>query len=164
MQAQIVQIRQSPDYTQDILRGAELLAGGKLLVLPTETVYGVAGSLADSASRSALHELRSSPNKPLTLHVARPHDALAYLGEVKDLATRMMRKLWPGPVGLVFSVPQDRRRQVVAKWGLEETDLYDGDSITIRCPDDRVFFDIVSRVDKPVALSAPGGIPTQRQV
>src|SRR5271154_231647 len=113
MQTQVLQILQAPDYAQEILRGVDLLNSGKLLVLPTETSYAVAGLLTNSAARAALNEIRQSPTpKPVTLHVARPADAMQYLGEVNELGRRMMRKLWPGPIGLQFDVPESRRKEV----------------------------------------------------
>ena len=47
----------------------------------------------------------------------------------------MHRKLWPGPVALVFEVPEKHGAKVAAAWNLPESDLYDGDRITLRCPD-----------------------------
>jgi protein-tyrosine phosphatase len=68
----------------------------------------------------------------------------------------MMRKLWPGPVGLIFGVEESRRREVAGELGLAEGDLYDGPSIALRCPDHPVFYDVVSQVEGPVALTATG--------
>jgi len=158
MQAQVLNILDAPDYAQEIARGAELLAAGKLLVLPTETVYGVAGLLTNPTARAALAQMRPTPSpKPFIIHLARPGDALAYLGEANDFARRMMRKLWPGPVGLIFAVPEARRTQVAAQLGLAESDLYENGAITLRCADHPVFYDVVSRVNGPVVLTAPGG-------
>jgi L-threonylcarbamoyladenylate synthase len=157
MQAQIVQILGAADYSQEILRAAELLSAGKLVVLPTETVYGVAGVLSNPQAHAMLTELRhSSAARSFTVHVARPEGALQYLGEVNDFARRAMRKLWPGPIGLIFDVPAERRRQVAKKLKVAEEDLYDGSSITLRCPDHPVFEDIAGRVEGPVALISAG--------
>ena len=158
MQAQIVQMLGAPDYPQEVARAAELLAGGNLLVLPTETVYAVAGVLSSTEARNALGQVRGlTGNKPFTIHVARAEDALRYLGEVNDFARRAMRKLWPGPIGLIFEVPPQRRREVAAAIGVHESELYDGSSITLRCPDNPVFADIVGKVTEPVVLTSAGG-------
>jgi L-threonylcarbamoyladenylate synthase len=163
MQADILQILEAADYSQDILRGVEALSAGKLLILPTETVYGVAGLLTHPDAREALHDLRQTMiTHNFTVHVARPQDAMQYLGDVNDYGRRLMRKLWPGPVGLIYQVPANRRQEVVQKLVLTELDLYDGDAITLRCPDHRVFFDLVSQIDKPVALISPPGGPCRQ--
>jgi L-threonylcarbamoyladenylate synthase len=157
MQAQILQILGAPDYGQEIRRGSELLSAGKLLVLPTETVYGVAGVLTNAETRAGLSQIRGGTgSKPFTLHVARAEDALEFVGDVNDFARRAMRKLWPGPIGLVFDVPEETRRRMAKKFGLEQSDLYEGTSITIRCPEHPVFMDVVGMVDEPVVLTSAG--------
>ncbi|HEX8911240.1 MAG TPA: Sua5/YciO/YrdC/YwlC family protein, partial [Humisphaera sp.] len=85
---------------------------------------------------------------------------------LSDLADRMVRKLWPGPVGLVFDVPAGRRAEVAREHGLAESDLYDAaGTITLRCPDDLVAQDVIARAGGPVALtlagSGSGGSTTQ---
>ncbi|MGD0388233.1 MAG: Sua5/YciO/YrdC/YwlC family protein [Tepidisphaeraceae bacterium] len=159
MQAQIVQILNAADYPQEIQRAAELLAAGKLVVLPTETVYGVAGVLTNAEVRSSLAQIRGSASpKPFTIHLARPGDAVQYLAEANDFARRVIHKLWPGPVGLVFDVAESRRREVASELGVEPGDLYDGASITLRCPDHPVFVDVVGKVKEPVVLSSSGQV------
>jgi len=155
MQAQIVQILRSTDYEQEIARAAEMLEAGKLVVLPTETVYGVAGSLANPQGRQALRELRQGAGNAFTVHLADPQNAAIYLGELRELERRMMRKLWPGPVSIIFEVAEDRCRQVAAELNVPRADMYDGNSITLRCPDHRVFSDVVGRISGPVALTSP---------
>ncbi len=159
MQAQILQILKAPDYAQQIARGAELLAAGKLLLLPTETVYGVAGLLSHPDARAALTELRQSPaNKPFTVHLAQPKKAMDYLGPVNEFGRRVMRKLWPGPVGLMFDVPAARREEVAARWSLAPNNLYGDAAISIRCPDHPVFYDLISLIEEPLAMTVPRGI------
>ncbi len=105
-----------------------------------------------------MNDLRpSSARRPLTVHVAKPADARQFLGDCSDLELRLMRKLWPGPVGLIFTVPEDRRWEVSRTLDVPMEDLYDESTITLRCPDHPVFFDVVSQVNQPVALTAPPG-------
>src|SRR5208282_5002763 len=157
MQAQIVQILGASDYALETQRAAELLSAGKMVILPTETVYGVAGLLTHAEARTALAQIRGGTTpKPFTIHVARPDDALQYLGETSAFARRAMRKFWPGPIGLIFDVKEEVRLQLARKLGIEQSDLYDGSSVTLRCPDNRVFTDVVAQVKEPVALIAAG--------
>src|SRR5688500_14236179 len=114
MSVPIVNIFEVGDYDVQIARARDQLAGGGLVVLPTETVYGAAGVLTQEAARRRLEALRGggSAGKPFTIHLARVSDANRYLGAVSDFGQRLMRKLWPGPVGLIFDVPEARRTQV----------------------------------------------------
>jgi L-threonylcarbamoyladenylate synthase len=143
-----------PDFEDELEKGAATLNNGGLVVLPTETVYGAAGRLDRPAAKSRLQALRAGgEQKPMTIHIARHEDALQYLGPTTDLGRRLMQKLWPGPVGLTFEVPADRRQQVAAKLGLPESDLYDGETITLRFPDHPVTTKIMAMVDGPVAVT-----------
>jgi protein-tyrosine phosphatase len=157
MPTPIVSILDEPDYAAQIARGANALISGGVVVLPTETVYGAAGLLKDVGATARLRALRGGEgNKPFTIHVARSEDALQYLGPVSELGQRLMKKLWPGPVGLRFDVPAERRAEVAARLNLAETDLYDSGGITLRCPDHRVTTDILAQVPGPVVLTMAG--------
>jgi len=156
MATPVISIFSVGDYDAQVQRGAEVLRSGGLVVLPTETVYGAAGLLSHPTARSRLRELRGDASpKPFTVHVAHPADALDYLGAVSDLGKRLMKKLWPGPVGLIFDVPAERRRQVAERLGLAESDLYDESTLTLRCPEHIVATDIISAAEGPVVITVP---------
>jgi len=157
MPAAVVHIFEEADYEAQIARGADTLLSGGLVVLPTETVYGAAALLSDEGARKRLRGLRDSgDSKPFTIHLPRRDDALQYLGAVTDFQKRLMKKLWPGPVGLVFQVPPDRRAEVAGGLKIGGNDIYDGFSITLRCPDHLVTSDILSEVRGPVGLTMAG--------
>lgn len=157
MAASIVHIFDIGDYESQIRRGADLLRSGGVVALPTETVYGAAGLINNQTARRRLGELRGEGGgTPFTLHVARTDDARKYLGELNEFEERLLLKLWPGPVGLVFDVPAQRRREVAGALNVAESDVYDGETITLRCPDHIVATDVLSSVDGPVAMTLAG--------
>jgi len=150
----MIPIFDAADFSAEIGRGAQTLNDGGVVVLPTETVYGAAGRLDRPTAVARLRALRGNgDSKPMTIHLARREDALQYLGKVNDLGYRLMRKLWPGPVGLSFEVPADRRLEVAGKLGITEGDLYDAGSITLRMPDHMVASEVIGQVDGPVVLT-----------
>jgi len=145
------------DYEGEIARVAESVRAGKVVVLPTETVYGAATLLTAPGAIERLREIRGGvSNKPFTIHLANREQASRYIGEANLFAQRLMRKLWPGPVGLVFDVPAARRKAVAKELGLSENDIYDNGAVTLRCPDHIVTTDVLSQVDGPVALTLAG--------
>jgi len=157
MQTPVLSIFESGDYFTQIGHAADLLRQGKLVVIPTETVYGAAGLLTHPEAVQRLRELRpKATGQPLTIHLASRQDAARYLGPVSELGARMMKKLWPGPVALVFEVPADRRRQVAAQIGVPETDIYDGSALTLRCPDHIVTTDVIAQAGGPVVAVRAG--------
>jgi protein-tyrosine phosphatase len=154
MPAPLISIFEADDYDAEVARGSEILNSGGVVVLPTETVYGAAGRLDRPVAKDRLLALRNSAdNKPMTIHLARREDALRYIGPVGDLGQRLMRKLWPGPVGLIFDVPAERRAEVAGQLMVGQADLYDAGSITLRFPDHPVAIDIIGECDGPVVLT-----------
>jgi protein-tyrosine phosphatase len=157
MPAPIVHIFDVGDYESQIRRGADLLRTGGVVVLPTETVYGAAGLINRQSARDRLNSLRGDgAHQPFTVHVARRDDARQYIGDTNEFSERLVRKLWPGPVGLVFDVPAERRAQVAAALGVAESDLFEGGTITLRCPDHIVAADVIGSVEGPVAMTVAG--------
>ncbi|MFT3786434.1 MAG: Sua5/YciO/YrdC/YwlC family protein [Tepidisphaeraceae bacterium] len=141
-----------PDALVD--RAARLLDAGGIVVLPTETVYGAAGRLDRPEAVARLKALRGTATGPFTIHVADASSSHRYLDPLDGLARRMTRKLWPGPVALVFDVESKRRAEVAAGVKLPESDLYAADgSITLRCPDHFVATNVLKQVNGPVALT-----------
>src|SRR3954465_12411573 len=147
MGAEVVKIFDVGDYDEQIHRAAAALKSGGIVVLPTETVYGAAAVL--NQPKGLLNWPPPPPKaatKPLTIHLAHRDDAKKYLGPANDLAQRMMKKLWPGPVALMFDVPETRREEVASEVGVPATELYDGQHITLRCPDHVVSTDVLAQV------------------
>lgn len=162
MTAPVVPIYSTSDYDGVLRRAGELIAAGRLVVLPTETVYGAAGLLSHAEGRRRLRALRGDEpdehDQPFTVHLPRPEDASTYTAELSELGTRMVRKLWPGPVGLVFDVPPERQQAVARSLGVSPGDLYDteANTITLRCPDDAVARDVLARAGGPIAVTLAG--------
>jgi L-threonylcarbamoyladenylate synthase len=86
-----------------ILRAAELLRGGEVIGLPTETVYGLAGDALNPAALARIFEVKHRPlYDPLIVHAADAESAWKLAAEVPDLARRLAAKFWPGPLTLVL--------------------------------------------------------------
>jgi len=161
MPAQVVKILESTDYSSEVRRAAELLNGGGVVVLPTETVYGLAARLDKPDALRRLADSRRADSKgPFTPHLADSGAAAQFIGPVGELAQRMMKKLWPGPVGLQFEVETAHRKEITQRLGVSESDLFEGGLITLRCPEHPVFHDVAKAVHAPlVATSAGSGLP-----
>ncbi len=162
MPVDVISILDSRDVERDIERAAVALETGQLVVLPTETVYGVAARIDLPQTRDRLEKMRPSNSKAAwTLHLADPEDAWELGVEKTDFAQRLVNKLWPGPVGLIFDVPADRQRQVAERLNVPAGELFHDNTITLRCPDHPVFTAVVGSIDKPVALTRFGDISSQ---
>lgn len=79
------------------------LSSGKIIALPTETVYGMAiSALAPGAIERLLAVKGRDPDKPFAFAVQSLEAALDYVPDMPPLAKRLARRCWPGPVTLVM--------------------------------------------------------------
>ena len=95
---------QTADEPRDAIhRAVQALAEGKLVAVPTETVYGLACSALNerAVARLALLKQRSSEH-PFALAIKSADDAQDYVPCLSPLAARLTRRCWPGPVTLVL--------------------------------------------------------------
>ena len=160
------------DYSLDLAAAADEAAGelaaGRLIVLPTETVYGIAAKPNEAAAAEAINGLRgdraASPLTPLTPHLASAEELPQFVGNPGPLARRLTSKLWPGPVAIVFTVADaEKQRAAAERLGVEASVLYAADGrITLRCPDDSFAEAVLARAGQPAVLTRLG-LPTGSQ-
>ncbi len=167
MPARVINIQDySLDLEEEVARAADALAAGELVVVPTETVYGIAAKPDIPAAAERLAALRNAATTPLTPHVPDAQAALGYLGDVSATGKRLMQKVWPGPVALMFPVAEERRRQVVREMGVEAGVLFNAQgNIVLRCPDEPLTTTLLRAVGQPVVVTRsglPGGSDATR--
>ena len=78
------------------------LRSGKLVAIPTETVYGLAARADDDAAVAAIYRAKGRPDfNPLIVHV--PDLAAAdRLAVLDDRARMLAAEFWPGPLTMVL--------------------------------------------------------------
>ena len=108
------------------IQAAEALRRGELLILPTETVYGLAADASNAEAVAAIFEAKGRPRfNPLIAHVA---DAVQAedVAVFDDRARALAEAFWPGPLTLVAPVRDRERVCDLARAGL--------DSVAVRVP------------------------------
>jgi L-threonylcarbamoyladenylate synthase len=87
----------------DIDRAAELLRAGRLVAFPTETVYGLAANALDAEAVARIYAVKRRPGtSPLIVHVASIEMARSLVANWPEIADRLTRRFWPGPLTLVL--------------------------------------------------------------
>jgi L-threonylcarbamoyladenylate synthase len=89
----------------DTLSQAALaLKNGALVVLPTETVYGLGADASNEKAVARIYEVKGRPqDHPLILHIASMNDSTHWAEEISDYAIALARAFWPGPMTLIFN-------------------------------------------------------------
>ncbi|HEU0246223.1 MAG TPA: L-threonylcarbamoyladenylate synthase [Gaiellaceae bacterium] len=82
---------------------------GELVVIPTDTVYGLACAPDDEMAVRALSELkRRAAGQPVALVAASVDELIECVAELRGRAEMLARSLLPGPFTLVFPNPTRR--------------------------------------------------------
>ncbi len=152
----------SPDPAQ-IEHAAKALARGALVVFPTETVYGVGTNAADADSLRRLRTLKGrDANQPFTVHIGRRDDCENFVPDPTPIGKRLMRKGWPGPLTLVFPVPDPTRAKACRTISEDvRSSIYVNGSVGVRFPDHAVGSGILAAAGVPIVASSanPAGRP-----
>ncbi len=103
MSAVTIDIKKSQDIRDVVHRAVEALSAGKILALPTETVYGLAVSALHPGAVERLSSFKNrTPDKPFSVAVRGYEESLDYVPNMSRLARRFAQRCWPGPVTLVL--------------------------------------------------------------
>lgn len=138
-------------------RAAAMLAQGKLVVLPSETVYGVAFDVTNDAARARVRDLKKLDGQAgFVLHVGHAGEAEKFLGAISTVGKRMMQKAWPGPVALSFVLTDAQEVGLRHEFGAAADDLLVDHMLTIRCPEHRLTQVALSDSRRPIAIIGAG--------
>lgn len=96
-----------PANAGGIARAARILAGGGLVAVPTETVYGLAARADNPDAVARIYEAKGRPSfNPLIVHVA-GIEAAQRLARLDAGALALAERYWPGPLTLVCPLRSD---------------------------------------------------------
>jgi L-threonylcarbamoyladenylate synthase len=135
----------TPDELEAAVSAASLaIQRGQLVVMPTDTVYGVAADAFDPAAVKALLAAKGRGREmppPVLVSAASTLDALAV--RVPGYARALVEELWPGPLTLVCHV------QSSLQWDLGDT----RGTVAVRMPNHPVALELLERTG-PLAVSS----------
>ena len=134
----------NPD--EGVLREAgRVLVGGGLVVIPTETVYGIAASALDPVAVARLRAAKSRPEtKPLPVMISGASNIEAFAAPVPPLALQLARRFWPGPLTLVLKAANGVGEFVHAGSG----------KVGLRAPDHAVAQGVLAAAGTPLVLTS----------
>jgi L-threonylcarbamoyladenylate synthase len=119
-----------------------LLAAGELVVIPTETVYGLAAAADDPIAVRGIFRAKERPaDNPLIVHYADPGDVLSLLPPGLTDVETIITALMPGPLTLVIPVPT--WVPAVVTGGL--------DTVAVRVPGLPLTREIIRAAGRPIA-------------
>ena len=87
----------------NLVQAIALLKAGKVVAIPTETVYGLAADASNDAALHQIYAIKQRPaDNPLIVHIADASQVLDFAAEFSPLAQKLANVFWPGPFTLVL--------------------------------------------------------------
>lgn len=115
-----------------ISEAANILKDGGLVIIPTETVYGVAANMLNKNTLERLYEIKKRPkDKPFSVHVEKKERVEEFARAIPVCAYKLIDKFWPGPLTVILKSK-------------------DKGSIGLRMPDNEIALKIIAKVSVPI--------------
>lgn len=132
----------------NIARAEELLLAGKVVAIPTETVYGLAASAYNINAVLEIFNIKKRPSfDPLIVHTYDLNSASAFIEDIPTPALLLAQAFWPGPLTLLLP-----KKKIIL-------DLVTAGSpyVAVRVPNHAITLDLLKRL--PFPLAAPSANP-----
>lgn len=124
-----------------ILEASKYIREGKLVVFPTETVYGLGANALDKKACERIFKAKGRPqDNPLIVHVANK-DISEYVKNIPEYAEKLIDKFWPGPLTIILE-----KNSIIAN------EITGGlNSVAIRMPENVIARKIIEASKVPIA-------------
>ena len=120
----------------------ELIINEDVVAIPTETVYGLAGSIYSSKAIEKIFKIKERPFfDPLIVHVSDVQMAKPLTTNWSKTCDELAKVFWPGPLTLVLPKAESVSDMITS--GLP--------SVGIRCPNHPVALDLIKSANTPLA-------------
>lgn len=132
------------DYKNSVSIASEILVGGGIVAVPTETVYGLAASaFSDDAIKLVFTAKGRPQDNPLIVHIASIDMLDDIAKDIPEVAYECAKAFWPGPFTMVL--PKGDKIADSVSGGLQ--------TVAVRFPSEKTICDIILK--SGLALAAP---------
>ena len=122
-------------------RSAEVLAGGGMIIYPTETVYGIgADATSDKAVKKVIAVKKRSPSKHIIIAVSDLRMARKYAIITKKVEI-LAKAFMPGPLTLILESKEPTRNAARRR-------------IRFRMPDNKFVLSLIRKFGKPITTTS----------
>jgi L-threonylcarbamoyladenylate synthase len=133
---------------KDIAKAKTLLEEGKLVAIPTETVYGLAANALDVQAVTKIFKVKDRPYfDPLIVHVSDAGAIINYSVQVPAKAKLLIDLFWPGPLTVLLE----------KKGKIPDLVTSGLDRVGLRCPNHPLTRQLLKSLAFP--LAAPSANP-----
>ena len=120
----------------------EELKNGKLIVFPTETVYGIGANSLNTEAVSKIFKAKGrASDNPLIVHISSLDMLNDIVYETGDIENKLINAFWPGPLTIIM-----KKKEIIPEnvsGGLN--------TIGIRMPDNKIARKLIEYANVPIA-------------
>jgi len=128
-----------------IKEAVRLLKKGKVILFPTETVYGIGADAFNKKAAAKIFKLKKRPkDQPLQILISDIKTVKKLSSKVSKKAMSLMKKNWPGPITVI--VTKKKTVPGIVTGGLN--------TIGLRMPDHALIREIIKHLGRPIAASS----------
>jgi L-threonylcarbamoyladenylate synthase len=126
-------------------RAASVLERGGLVVLPTDTVYGVGAAIDRPEGVARLYVAKGRPlDRPIPVLVSSLAAARELVTHIDPISRALMERYWPGPLTIVLPAVARLPGEIVRDTGM----------VGLRMPDHPVALAIIERAGGALAVTS----------
>ena len=123
-------------------KAAEFIRKGKIVIFPTETVYGIGTNGLDENAVKKLFEVKQRPlNKPITLLVSNKEMIELVAKDITEIEYKIMEKFFRGPLTIIL-----KKKDIVP-----DIVTAGKDTVGIRMPGEEIARKLVELANVPIA-------------
>jgi tRNA A37 threonylcarbamoyladenosine synthetase subunit TsaC/SUA5/YrdC/protein-tyrosine-phosphatase len=148
----------NPDQVGEPLavsQAVKALRAGLPVVLPTETLYALSAAADKQSAIDQLREMKGLTGFPgWVLHLDRPSSLTRWIQRPNRVLSRLVDKLWPGPLAVRVTLTEAEQRTMREALGPEtyqQTVQPDG-KVSFRCPDQSITRAVIEELTIPLVM------------
>ncbi|MDE1825652.1 MAG: threonylcarbamoyl-AMP synthase [Candidatus Micrarchaeota archaeon] len=150
LKTKILKINPESIDTRKIKQASQFIKNGKLVVFPTETVYGIGASVLDQKACERIFIAKGRPSdNPLIVHVASVEMA-EQIAQIPQRYVKTIRRIWPSPITFIVKAKPSLPSAVTAGLG----------TVALRMPSHPVALSLLKHSGVPIA--APSANPSKK--
>lgn len=156
MKSKYINFKQNKNY-EELKAPAEAIREGKLVIFPTETVYGIgANAIDEEAVRNIYIAKGRASDNPLIAHISNIKMLDDLVLEIGEIERKLIKNFWPGPLTIVFN-----KKPIVP-------DIITGglDTVAVRMPSNEIAHKLIEYSNCPIAAPSANisGKPSGTQI
>lgn len=141
MKSKYINLKETKNY-EEIKQAAEAIKQGKLVLFPTETVYGIGANALDEEAVKKIYEAKGrASDNPLIAHISNLDMLKKLVKEIGNLEEKLIENFWPGPLTIIFNKTEIVPNIITA--GLE--------TVAIRMPSNEIAKRLIEYSGVPIA-------------